>query len=1638
MMYIDLVLNLSLLVALSSVSGFIEKRLPRRPLASQLMQGLLFGGAAVLGMLRPLHLEPGLILDGRSVMVSLCAMIFGPLAGSAAGAITIFCRLLLGGMGTLTGVLVILSSLGIGLIFHSRVKTSAEPPSVRMLFGFGAAVHLAMLALMLTLPGGAGPAVLKRIGLPVILLYPLATVLSGKVLADQLESERRLAALRESEKLYRLLVETANEGIWSMDGDHHTTYVNRAMAAMLGYTPEEMLGKPVEAFFFSEDMAFHEQRMQQRHAGADEIYERRFRRRDGSPLWTMVAAKARQDPDGRFAGSFAMFTDITAHKTAEESLKAGRAELHALLDAVKESVFLMETDGTIVALNQTTAVRLGSNAEDMIGQNMFDILPPDVARRRRAYVEQVIADGKPVRFEDQRNGMWIDNSIYPVTDESGRVMRLAIYGHDITERKMSEQALMESKRLLDATQQLAKIGGWEWDTERRTMTWTDETYRIHDLAPGRFQPGAPEHIQRSLECYDAADRPMIDEAFRLCVEEGRAYNLELPFTDASGRRIWIQTSARPVMKDRRVVKVIGNLMDITERKNAERELRESEHKFSRIFKSNAALMAISTLQEGRFIDVNDEFLRVLGFGYDEVVGKSSLELGFFAHTAQRTTLVDLIREKEQLHNIEIDMRTRSGEIRRGLFSGSIIHLKDQECWLTVLKDITARMQAEESLRLSEKTHRALIQGIPDIVMRFDQQGRHLFVSENVMKLTGIQAAAFIGKTHRELGFPEEQSRYWEDCIRKVFRDGEMVETEFTYEGINGQSVFNWRLIPEFDTSEKVSSVLSLSRDITLHRRAEQNYETLFREMMDGFALHEIIHDSQNRPADYRFLAVNPAFERLTGLAAREIVGKTVLEIMPETERHWIDIYGQVAMTGESIFFENYSKVLNKYFEVSAFRPGPDQFACIFADITDRKAIQEQRERQLTFSRALNKISEFTIANDNPDAILEISNRIIGEALCADRMLIYDISFAENRITALCEWLGQPHREIAATKGEYTSLEMFREAFEEIRDTKRYLESHVDAVNAHFLENGSDRILHDQLHIKSLIWYPFAFDDHGYYLFTINRILQRKIWNKDELDFLRSVANLVTIALMKIRMLGERRRVEEELAKQKNQLQKIFEILPIGLWIADKHGNLLRGNAMGVKIWGAEPHVSISEYGIFKAWRLPSREPIAGDDWALAKTIRDGVTIMDELLEIEAFDGKRKTILNYTAPVLDADGGIAGAIVLNLDISDRKALENQLLQSQKMESVGRLAGGVAHDFNNMLMIIIGNAEMALDETEPSAPLAAHLQEIMASARRSADLTRQLLAFARKQTVSPRVLDLNEVVSGMIKMLQRLIGEDIDLVWKPSSRLWPVNMDPSQIDQILVNLAVNARDAITGVGNLTIETENAVFDETDCMAHAGLIPGEYVRLSVSDTGCGMGQETIEHLFEPFYTTKEVGKGTGLGLATVYGIVRQNDGFIHVHSEPGHGTTFKIHIPRTQAAAETAPQESGRKPAGGTETVLLVEDEPAILKLAQAILERYGYTVLAARTPREAREIAGSHPDPIHLLITDVVMPQMNGRDLLESIATLRPEIRVLFMSGYTADVIAHHGVLDEGIHFLQKPFSVRTLSAKVRDVLNGKDA
>ncbi len=639
--------------------------------------------------------------------------------------------------------------------------------------------------------------------------------------------------------------------------------------------------------------------------------------------------------------------------------------------------------------------------------------------------------------------------------------------------------------------------------------------------------------------------------------------------------------------------------------------------------------------------------------------------------------------------------------------------------------------SESRLHAEAQRHSVTLKAIGDAVISTDAAGRVDLLNPVAEAMTGWTEAEARGRQLEEVFriISEDTRETAENPVEKVQRQGSVVglanHTLLIDKSGNEHPIAD-SAAPIRNEQDEITGVVLVFRDQT----TEQNYRMLFREMLDGFASHQIICDADGKPVDYRFLDVNPAFEKMTGLKAADIVGRTVLDVMPGTEPHWIETYGHVALTGEPAHFENFAAAIGRHFEVTAFRSVPKQFVTIFQDITKRKIMEER-----------------------------------------------------------------------------------------------------------------------------------------------------------------------------------------------------------------------------------------------------------------------------------------------------------------------------ILQSHKMESVGRLAGGVAHDFNNILGVIMGNAEMVVDDLGAEHPNRAAIEEIINASQRAAAVTRQLLGFARRQTIAPKILDLNDTVEGLLNMLRRLIGENVDLRWRPSAKPLPVRMDPSQIDQLLVNLCINARDAIGsargatgGTGCITIETDMKDLDNDYCADHPDAQPGPFVLLEVSDDGCGMDHETLKNLFEPFFTTKAVGKGTGLGLATLYGIIGQNKGFINVYSEPGKGSVFQIYLPRHAGDVKEGDATGGTPvktaPASGKgETILIVEDNDSILKVSRIMLERLGYKVLVAPEPESALQLAETQGTCIDLLLTDVIMPGMNGRDLAARLSAAHPGLRTLFMSGYTSDVIGHHGVLASGMHFIQKPFSLQDLAATVQRILCG---
>ena len=798
------------------------------------------------------------------------------------------------------------------------------------------------------------------------------------------------------------------------------------------------------------------------------------------------------------------------------------------------------------------------------------------------------------------------------------------------------------------------------------------------------------------------------------------------------------------------------------------------------------------------------------------------------------------------------------------------------------------------------------------------------------------------------------------------------------------------------------------------RASEKKHRMLVQNLNAGVVVHA---------PDTHILLVNDRASVLLGLTPDQMLGKTAIDpawrfvhedgsVMPPDEYPVNQVISRQTQVADFIVgvqrpaTKDVAWVLVNAFPEFAATGTLRQVVVTFVDITERRRAEEALRQQYELAMRLSRA-----------ASLEESLRLcLTAALRISEMDCGGIYLVDGERGGLRLAAHQGLAEESATRAAY---------FGPDSPNWRLVVHGAPLYTRHDAASPSHQLLHEGLRALALI--PILYD--GRPIACLN------LASRQRDDFPEAARRAVEAVGALAGSFISRSLLFADLTTSEARFRELAEQLPEVVFELDANHRLTFANRRAFELFGYSPEDLADGLDPLNMV-VPEDRPRARE--MLARHVRE------EALGAQEYTGLRKD--GSTFPLLLHNRGIfregvhVGSRGVIIDITEGKAaeaererLQAQLTQAQKMESVGRLAGGVAHDFNNMLQAILGNAMLALQDLPPDSPWHENLSEIRSCAQRSADLTRQLLAFARKQTIAPKVLDLNATVEGMLKMLRRLIGEEIELAWKPGRALWPVRVDPSQVDQILANLCVNARDAIAGVGTVTIETDNVVFAEEYCALHAGFVPGEYVLLAASDNGCGMDAETLSHLFEPFYTTKETGKGTGLGLASVYGAVKQKSGFVHVCSEPGRGTTFKIYLPRH---AVNAAETDEREPQGevrGSETILLVEDEPAILNLTRLVLERLGYTVLAARTPSEAIRLARECPGRIGLLITDVVMPEMNGRDLAKDLLSIRPNIQRLFMSGYTADVIAHQGVLDPGVHFIQKPFSPRALGAKVREVL-----
>jgi PAS domain S-box-containing protein len=1468
--------------------------------------------------------------------------------------------------------------------------------------------------------------------------------------ADITERKRADEELR----LKAQLLDNANDSIFLHDLEGNFVYVNESACKHRGYTREELMALNLRQLDVPEYAQLIEPRIEALLRTGESTFESAHYRKDGTVLPVDVHVRVIESGGRRLFLSAAR--DITERKRAEEVLRESERHFREMLESLHLVAVMLDSQGRVTLCNDFLLQLTGWRREDVLGKDWFaTFVPPEVRDEIKPIFHETIRSGySPLYHENdvltsrgERRLIAWNNTL--LRDPQGRAIGSASIGEDITERRRAEQALRQSKELLEKTFLSQRDAIFILDAQtppavvdcnpaasevfgytRREMLGRPTAFlHADDLALREFQkivyPAVAEHGFVHLP------------EFRMKRQDGTVFPTEhtvAPLTDELGNRIgWVSV-----------------VRDITERKQAEEALRESEERYRTLVEAAPdVIYAISA--DGLLTSLNPAFEVITGWPRAEWLGKPFESLVHPDDVARAVETFQKTLRGETPPPYELRIRSRSGEYLIGEFV-STPQIKGGQVVgeLGIVRDITARKRAEEALRREHELTNRIMETSPVAITMVNREGQITFANSRAEQLFGLTREEVTGRTYNAAKWritddqgkpvPDEQLPF-----RRVMATGQSVrDVRHGIERPDGQRILlSINGEPLVNDAGQVNAVVFTIEDITERKRAEQalrQSEARFQELFDDAPVgyHELDPEG-------RITSVNRTELAMLGYTSGEMLGRTVWSFLADPETSQRAFRAKIAGTlppgqaFERTFRRNDGRELPVLVSERLLRDPAGQIVGLRItnqDISERKRADEAlREAMLRFELVIEKNPLVAIQGIDRSGVVLHWN--------AASEWLYGYRAAEVIGKRLQDYI-LPPEEIA---GFEQDLAMIWESGEPAPPQEWPVRN----------RRGD------------LLWvYSTLFP-----IFEKGRVAEVFCMDVD-----------VTQRRRAEEAEHHSRRVTEAVAAASLQYLETHDLQSMAQIIADRAAEIT-GAALGIVIdldaqrrpriraasaatWGildgaayAQARRELDERGFYSLASF-------GDNLVLAP-LRDGASLLTNAPArhprwagtmpawhpaIESFLGvpiKTGDEVFGMIALANRPGGFTerelhdletfartAALALRMARSEeeRARAEEQLHQAMKMEAIGRLAGGIAHDFNNLLTAIMGYAELGFNMLHPAERVRHYFEEIQQAADRASKLTRQLLTFSRRQQVQPRVINLNEIISDMGKMLSRLIGEDIELATRPADNVWSVRIDPSQIEQVLVNLAVNARDAMPHGGRLTVETTNVHLDEEEARLYAGVSPGDYVLLAVSDTGTGMTDEIKSHLFEPFFTTKEVGKGTGLGLATCYGIVQQSGGWIRVYSEAGQGTIFKIYFPRVP---ETAAELPSRDQAGflprGAETILLVEDESLVRSLAARILCDQGYTVLEAADGDEALRVVHDDPGrPIHLLMTDVVMPRMGGKALADRLRAVQPQLRVLFASGYSEGSIYDLGISEPGAGFLQKPFSPGGLARKVREVLD----
>jgi two-component system, cell cycle sensor histidine kinase and response regulator CckA len=1029
--------------------------------------------------------------------------------------------------------------------------------------------------------------------------------------------------------------------------------------------------------------------------------------------------------------------------------------------------------------------------------------------------------------------------------------------------------------------------------------------------------------------------------------------------------------------------------EVRQRKQAEDALRDSEQRLELALQGAHLGLWDWYVQAGRAV-VNRRSAEIIGYALEEIQQTFEFWEGLL-HPEDRIRALETVcahlEGRTDCYEDEYRIKAKSGEWKWIFSQGKVVERDADGKALRMAgtyQDITSRRQTKEALRQSEERYRTVADFTYDWEYWIDLDGKFVYVSPSCERVTGYTAQDFFDDPglFEKIVQPDDLAlvtAHWQEA-----RKSEPTRTYcFDFRIVHRSGEVRWinhACQPVHGVDARPLGRRACNRDITDRKIAEKavaekeaRYRAIFENMSDGVAIYEAIGDGD----DFVFVDFNKAARNITGMTREDVLGRTVRDVFPGVEDFGLlEVLRNSWRTGDPAHHP-VTKYRDKRIEIFT-----ENFVCslpsgevvaVFSDETERQHAEDAL-------RASEAKYRFLIENA-PVGILAIDKE----------------GSISNVNSQLLKIMGSPSGD------ETKAINMLEFA------------PLVDAgISEVFLRCMSEAAVQ-----MSELPYSSKWGKTSY----LRMILTPLFDESGEVNGCQAIVEDVT----------DRKTAEDALRESQEKYRMIFEHAPLGILHFDQNGVMLDFNDKFVEMIGAPREKLVG-------FNMPERQQDERMRHAVLEAL-SGKTSYYEGDYLSVTGGKVTPMRAFYEPVLSADGRFLGAVGIFEDVTERKVAEQerdhlrvQLLHAQKMEAVGTLAGGIAHDFNNLLQITLGYSELLLQEKQPEEPDYADLQKILYAAKSGADLVQRLLTFSRKAESQPIPLNLNRKISQVEKLLRRTIPRMIDMQMELSQDLAEINADPGQIEQVLMNLAVNARDAISEGGRLTIETRNEALDNEYCRLHVGAKPGEYVLLAVSDSGYGMGSETLQHIFEPFFTTKELGRGTGLGLAIVYGIVKQHGGHIDCYSELGKGTTFKLYFPARSSIEEPAVQETGVMPAFGTETVLLVDDEDLVRELGQRILTRSGYTVLTAANGAEALQVFRKHNEQISLTILDLIMPEMGGKQCLEEILKIDKGAKVLIASGFSPDV-APREILEIGTKgFIGKPFKFKELLKTVRTILD----